>query len=81
MHEKLTSLDTRKVYTYVFRPVKSPMRMLFSKISSKVYQFERTRSARCTGHIFVPSVVFLNDRIDSGFLQIFVNICISLRHL
>jgi len=33
---RLTSTDISKVYAYVFRPVKSPMRTLYKHISLKL---------------------------------------------
>jgi len=36
MHQEINSPDISKVYACVFRPVKSPMRMLYEPISFKL---------------------------------------------
>jgi len=36
MHQEMNSPDISKVYAYVFRPVKSPMRTLYKHISLKL---------------------------------------------
>jgi len=36
MHQEINSPDISKVYTCVFRPVKSPMRTLYKHISLKL---------------------------------------------
>jgi len=82
---RLTNPDISKVYACVFLTVKLPIRTLYKHISLKlmVYQFALMKEDvhrgvhALTGLMFAPSGImssYLNDRIDSDFLQFFLDL-------
>ena len=79
------SVDIRKIYACLFRPLISTMRMFFRQNSLKALTKEPFIVAHCFDRPQVRpfhNSVFITERWAwFYFLQIFVNICISLQFL